>query len=185
MGVAIAAEAHARGARVVMVHAHLDVPLPSGVETVEVSTAEQMREAMRAHQDDAQLIIMAAAVADYRPVNVSESKLKKTEGSETPQIALETTPDIAAELGAHKPEGQILVTFAAETESEDDALIELARAKGSQKNSDLVVANRVGWQVGFGETEAAVWFVRPSGAPVLSTGSKMTVAGRLFDVLQH
>ena len=130
-------------------------------------------------------VVMAAAVADYRPVSVSEKKLKKTEASETPQIALEETPDIAAELGAHKPEGQILVTFAAETEPDDEALLDLARSKGARKNSDLVVANRVGWQVGFGETEAAVWFVRPSGAPVLSTGSKMTVAGRLFDVLQH
>jgi len=185
MGVAIAAEAHARGARVVLVHAHLDVSLPSEVETVAVSTAEEMREAMRARQGEAHVVVMAAAVADYRPVSVSEQKLKKTEASETPQIALEENPDIAAELGAHKPEGQILVTFAAETEPDDEALLDLARSKGARKNSDLVVANRVGWQVGFGETEAAVWFVRPSGAPVLSTGSKLTVAGRLFDVLQH
>jgi phosphopantothenoylcysteine decarboxylase/phosphopantothenate--cysteine ligase len=97
---------------------------------------------------------------------------------------LEKTIDIAAELGKNKTQGQVLVTFAAETEADDDALVEVAREKGTRKNSDLVVANRVGWQVGFGETEAAVWFVRPSGAPVLSTGSKMTVAGRLFDVLQ-
>ena len=185
MGVAIAAEAHARGARVVLVHAHVDVSLPREVEKVAVSTAEEMREAMRARQGEAHVVVMAAAVADYRPVSVSEKKLKKTEASETPQIALEETPDIAAELGAHKPEGQILVTFAAETEPDDEALLDLARSKGARKNSDLVVANRVGWQVGFGETEAAVWFVRPSGAPVLSTGSKMTVAGRLFDVLQH
>ena len=185
MGVAIATEAHSRGARVVLVHAHLDVSLPRGMETVAVSTAEEMREAMRARQGEADVVVMAAAVADYRPVSVSEQKLKKTEASETPQIALEETPDIAAELGAHKPEGQILVTFAAETEPDDEALLDLARSKGARKNSDLVVANRVGWQVGFGETEAAVWFVRPSGAPVLSTGSKMTVAGRLFDVLQH
>ncbi|MGA1784164.1 MAG: bifunctional phosphopantothenoylcysteine decarboxylase/phosphopantothenate--cysteine ligase CoaBC [Pontimonas sp.] len=185
MGVAIATEAHSRGARVLLVHAHLDVSLPRGMETVAVSTAEEMREAMRARQGEAHVVVMAAAVADYRPVSVSEQKLKKTEASETPQIALEETPDIAAELGAHKPEGQILVTFAAETEPDDEALLDLARSKGARKNSDLVVANRVGWQVGFGETEAAVWFVRPSGAPVLSTGSKMTVAGRLFDVLQH
>ena len=185
MGVAIATEAHSRGARVVLVHAHLDVSLPRGMETVAVSTAEEMREEMRARQGEADVVVMAAAVADYRPVSVSEKKLKKTEASETPQIALEETPDIAAELGAHKPEGQILVTFAAETEPDDEALLDLARSKGTRKNSDLVVANRVGWQVGFGETEAAVWFVRPSGAPVLSTGSKMTVAGRLFDVLQH
>jgi len=99
-------------------------------------------------------------------------------------LELERTPDIAAELGQHKAPGQVLVSFAAETEPDDEALVEIAREKGRAKNSDWVVANRVGWQVGFGETEAAVWFVRSSGAPVLSTGSKQTVAGRLLDVLQ-
>jgi phosphopantothenoylcysteine decarboxylase/phosphopantothenate--cysteine ligase len=183
MGAAIAAEARARGARVLFVHAHIEVPVPAGVESYEVSTAQQMLETMQRLQPEADIVVMAAAVADFRPANVSQDKLKKSDSSDALELVLEKTPDIAAHLGAHKPAGQVLVTFAAETEQDDDALIEIARAKSEKKNSDLVVANRVGWQVGFGETEAAVWFVRSSGAPVLSTGSKMTVAGRLFDVL--
>jgi len=185
MGVAIAAEARARGARVILVHAHLEVPIPSGVESHPVSTAEEMHEVMLAHQPEAQVVVMAAAVADYRPASVSQEKVKKSDDTDQLPLTLEKTVDIAAQLGKNKTPGQVLVTFAAETEADDDALVELAREKGKSKNSDLVLANRVGWQVGFGETEAAVWFVRSSGAPVLSTGSKMTVAGRLFDVLQH
>ena len=184
MGVSIAREARDRGARVIVVHAHLEVPLPAGVEAVAVETAEQMRVAMLDHQAAADVVIMAAAVADYRPREVSEHKLKKSPGEDATTLELERTPDIAAELGHHKAPGQILVSFAAETEPDDDVLLESAREKGRAKNSDWVVANRVGWQVGFGETEAAVWFVRSSGAPVLSTGSKQTVAGRLLDVLQ-
>ena len=184
MGVAIAREALRRGARVTLVHAHLDVSVPSGVDSIAVETAEQMREAMLKHQPSADYVVMAAAVADYRPRSVSDHKLKKTDADSAMSIELERTPDIAQELGEHKKPGQVVVSFAAETESDDDALVEIARAKGLAKKSDWVVANRVGWQVGFGETEAAVWFVRSSGAPVLSTGSKQTVAGRLLDVLQ-
>ena len=184
MGVAIAREALRRGARVTLVHAHLDVSVPSGAQSVEVETAAQMREAMLEHQAEADYVVMAAAVADYRPRSVSEEKLKKTESDSGLSLELERTPDIAAELGERKRPGQVIVSFAAETESDDDALVDIARAKGISKKSDWVVANRVGWQVGFGETEAAVWFVRSSGAPVLSTGSKQTVAGRLLDVLQ-
>ena len=184
MGVAIAREALRRGARVTLVHAHLDVSVPSGAQSVEVETAAQMREAMLEHQAEADYVVMAAAVADYRPRSVSEEKLKKKESDSGLSLELERTPDIAAELGERKRPGQVIVSFAAETESDDDALVDIARAKGISKKSDWVVANRVGWQVGFGETEAAVWFVRSSGAPVLSTGSKQTVAGRLLDVLQ-
>ena len=184
MGVAIAREARRRGARVILVHAHVEVPLPPGVESVGVETAEQMRVAMLEQQTGADVVVMAAAVADYRPREVSEHKLKKSASEEVMTLELERTPDIAAELGQHKTPGQVLVSFAAETEPDDEALVEIAREKGRAKNSDWVVANRVGWRVGFGETEAAVWFVRSSGAPVLSTGSKQTVAGRLLDVLQ-
>ena len=184
MGVAIAREALRRGARVTLVHAHLDVSVPSGVDSIAVETAEQMREAMLKHQPSADYVVMAAAVADYRPRSVSDHKLKKTDSDSAMSIELQRTPDIAQELGEHKKPGQVVVSFAAETESDDDALVEIARAQGLAKKSDWVVANRVGWQVGFGETEAAVWFVRSSGAPVLSTGSKQTVAGRLLDVLQ-
>jgi Phosphopantothenoylcysteine synthetase/decarboxylase len=75
------------------------------------------------------------------------------------------------------------VVFAAETTADDEELLARARAKMQSKSADMVVANRVGEKVGFGQTDTAVWIVQRSGAPVLSTGSKLTVAGHLFDVL--
>ena len=185
MGVAIATEARNRGASVVFVHGHIDVAPPAGVELVEANTASQMEHELVTRQPDADIVIMTAAVADWTPQAVSDDKLVKQPGADTLTLTLTKTADIAAQLGQQKPESQTLVTFSAETESDDDALVARAREKGLEKNADLVVANRVGWQVGFGETETAVWFIQRSGAPVLSTGSKMTVAGRLFDVLQH
>jgi phosphopantothenoylcysteine decarboxylase/phosphopantothenate--cysteine ligase len=185
MGVAIATEARNRGASVVFVHGHIDVAPPAGVELVEANTASQMKHELVTRQPDADIVIMTAAVADWTPETVSDDKLVKHPGSDTLTLTLTKTADIAAQLGQQKPASQTLVTFSAETESDDDALVARAREKGLEKNADLVVANRVGWQVGFGETETAVWFIQRSGAPVLSTGSKMTVAGRLFDVLQH
>jgi len=184
MGVAIATEARNRGAEVTLVHGHMDVALPVGVTCLHTPTASAMQAELSAHQPDADIIVMAAAVADYAPTSVSDEKLTKSAGEDTITLTLRKTPDIAKSLGQHKPDGQILVTFSAETEGDDEALIERATRKGVEKNADVMVANRVGWQVGFGETETAVWFIQRSGAPILSTGSKMTVAGRLFDVLQ-
>jgi len=185
MGVAIATEARNRGAEVTLIHGHMDVALPVGVHCVHTPTAEAMHKELERIQPTTDILVMAAAVADYAPTSVSDEKLTKSAGEDTITLTLRKTPDIAKSLGQNKPDGQILVTFSAETEGDDDALIQRATQKGREKNADLMVANRVGWQVGFGETETAVWFIQRSGAPVLSTGSKMTVAGRLFDVLQH
>ena len=185
MGVAIATEARNRGAEVTLIHGHMDVALPVGVFCIYTPSAEDMQSELARVQQDADIVVMAAAVADFAPTEVSEEKLTKDANEDTITLTLRKTPDIAKFLGQNKPDGQILVTFSAETEGDDDALIERATRKGIEKNADLMVANRVGWQVGFGETETAVWFIQRSGAPVLSTGSKMTVAGHLFDVLQH
>ena len=182
MACALATEALARGASVTLVHAPLEAPVPKGVHRVSVETAAQMREAMLVESADADIVIMAAAVADWTLAEPLTQKASKT-SEDTWTLTLHKTPDIAAELGEIKPPGQMLIGFAAETVADDDELVARAVKKLESKNCDVVVANRVGDKLGFGETDTAVWFVQRSGAPVLSTGSKLTVAGHLFDVL--
>lgn len=184
MGVAIATVARNYGAEVTLVHAHLEVDLPDGVLSVAAPTAADMEREMLARQGDQDVVIMAAAVSDWTPEHVSSDKITKEPAIDTFQPVLKKTVDVAAKLGEAKRPGQLLVTFSAETEADDQALIARAAEKGVAKHADMVVANRVGEQVGFGETETAVWFIQRSGAPVLSTGSKLTVAGHLFEVLQ-
>ncbi len=136
-GYAVAAEAVARGAAVTLVST---VPLrdPVGVEVVRVETAAEMQSAMERAASDHDVIVMAAAVADFRPTTVAHGKLKKRDGA--PQIVLEPTPDILAHLGMTKRPGQVLVGFAAET----DDLLANATAKLVAKRVDLIVANDVG-----------------------------------------
>ena len=135
-GYAIAAEAAARGAEVTLVST-VDRPVPPGVEVVRVGTAAEMEEAVLPRQRDLDVIVMAAAVADFRPKVASEAKIKKDEG--VPEILLEPTTDILASLGRTKPEGQVLIGFAAETAN----LRENALGKVRRKNLDLIVANDV------------------------------------------
>ena len=180
MGVALAEAAATLGAEVTLVHGLLEVPLPRGVGCVFAPTAADMHAEMLARFPDAAITIMAAAVADWS-VQPADEKLSKEEAATWPEMS--KTPDIAAELGALKTAEQRLVVFAAETTADDEELLSRARTKMQTKSADIVVANRVGEQVGFGQTDTAVWIVQRSGAPVLSTGSKLTVAGHLFDVL--
>lgn len=135
MGHAIAAEAAARGAVVTLITSS---PLPSGpgVEVVRVETAEEMEAAVQSGYASSDCVVMAAAVADFRPKSQARRKLKKSEG--LPEIYLEPTPDILAELGGNKA-GQVLIGFAAETED----LVANAKAKLAAKNVDLMVANDV------------------------------------------
>jgi len=138
MGYAIAAEAAGRGADVTLVSANATLPAPVGVRVVEVETALEMRDAVLAAAADAEVVIKAAAVADFRPAAVSASKLKK-EGPDAPTaVPLVRNPDILAELGADK-RGRILVGFAAETDLPE----EHGRAKLERKRLDLIVINRV------------------------------------------
>lgn len=146
MGVAVAAEAAARGAAVTLILGPGTVPPPPGVEVVRVETADAMRSAVLASADAADAVIMAAAVADFRPKEVAEDKLKKEGG--LPELVLEPTPDILAELGERKG-SQILVGFAAETADTD--VTTLGREKLQRKHLDLLVANVVGREgTGFG-----------------------------------
>jgi phosphopantothenoylcysteine decarboxylase/phosphopantothenate--cysteine ligase len=136
MGYAIAAAARSRGARVVLVSGPTSLSPCPGVEREEVVTAEEMRKAMLSHLPQADIVIMAAAVADYRPVHSSPRKLKK--GEERLWLELERTTDILKEIGEEKGR-RILVGFAAETED----LVANARRKLEQKNLDLVIANDI------------------------------------------
>lgn len=137
-GYAIAAEAVARGAQVVLVSGQAAVEPPAGLaKFVKIDTTHQMREAVLADFDDADIIIKAAAVADYRPKTVAANKIKKTDDDFV--IELERNPDILKELGGLKKPNQVLVGFAAETQN----LLQYAQSKLEKKNLDFIVANDV------------------------------------------
>ena len=177
-GYAVAAEAASRGARVTLVST-VSLPVPPGCQVVEVETAEQMRAAMNEASGDHDVIVMSAAVADFRPKAAAEGKLKKRDG--TPEIVLEPTPDILAELGATKRSGQVLVGFAAET----DDLVANATAKLRAKHLDLIVANDVSApHVGFAHDTNAVTLLRPDAEPVeIDLASKREVARAVIDTI--
>jgi phosphopantothenoylcysteine decarboxylase / phosphopantothenate---cysteine ligase len=135
-GHALAAEAAQRGAKVTLVTT-VGLPTPPAADVVRVENAGEMEQAVQAAETSADVVVMAAAVADFRPAHVAERKLKKQAG--VPEIVLEPTPDILAGLGARKRPGQTIVGFAAET----DEVRENAAAKLAAKGADLIVANDV------------------------------------------
>jgi phosphopantothenoylcysteine decarboxylase / phosphopantothenate---cysteine ligase len=137
MGYALAEEAARRGAAVTLVTTIGRPPQTSGVETVRVETAEEMATAVLSREAESDLVVMAAAVADFRPKAVADEKLKKRDG--VPELVLEPTPDILAELGERKQPGQVVVGFAAETER----VREHAAEKLAAKRVDVIVANDV------------------------------------------
>ncbi|MDR7274175.1 phosphopantothenoylcysteine decarboxylase/phosphopantothenate--cysteine ligase [Catenuloplanes atrovinosus] len=158
-GYAFATAAAARGARVTLVSANVALPDPAGADVVRVGTTEELRKAVVAAADGADVVVMAAAPADFRPAAVADQKIKKAEDGAAPVIELVTNPDIAAELGARKPPGQVLVAFAAETH---DA-IENARGKLRRKRADLIVVNEVGVDKVFGADANAATVLAADG----------------------
>jgi phosphopantothenoylcysteine decarboxylase/phosphopantothenate--cysteine ligase len=180
-GHAIAAEAAARGASVVLVTT-ADQPIPPGARAVRVETAAQMEATVTAEAEAADVVVMAAAVADFRPVSPSERKIKKEAG--TPTVELEKTPDILAGLGARKRPGQVLVGFAAET----DDVVANAKDKLSRKHLDLIVANDVAAPgAGFEHDTNAVIIVSAAGTVHdVSLTDKRSVARAVLDaVVEH
>lgn len=177
-GYAVASEAVARGASVTIVST-VSLPAPYGVEVIRVETAADMHTAMQDAVKVHDVVVMAAAVADFRPVQPAVGKLKKHDGP--PEIVLEPTTDILMALGATKRDGQIIVGFAAET----DDLLANAAQKLAAKNLDLIVANDVGAdQVGFGHDTNAVTLVRPDAEPVeIDLASKRDVARAIIDTI--
>jgi phosphopantothenoylcysteine decarboxylase/phosphopantothenate--cysteine ligase len=177
-GYAVASEAASRGADVTLVST-VSLPTPPGVSLVVVETAAQMQTAIDERSDSVDVIVMAAAVADFRPVSAADHKLKKHHG--TPEVILEPTPDILAGLGARKPAGQVLVGFAAET----DDLIANAQSKLERKHLDLIVANDVGApEVGFAHDTNAVTLVRPGAKPVeIDLAAKRDIARAVINTI--
>jgi phosphopantothenoylcysteine decarboxylase / phosphopantothenate---cysteine ligase len=175
-GYAIAHAAAARGAEVTIVST-VGLPPPSAAVVTRVNTAAEMHEAMLAASFDADVIVMAAAVADFRPASVAGSKIKK--GGAVPEVVLESTVDILAALGAAKRPGQVVVGFAAET----DDLEANARAKLIRKKLDLIVANDVGAPgVGFEhDTNAVTIFAADGSSTKISLTSKEAIATAVLD----
>ncbi|MET8982358.1 bifunctional phosphopantothenoylcysteine decarboxylase/phosphopantothenate--cysteine ligase CoaBC [Streptomyces sp. NPDC004539] len=180
-GYALARTAAARGARVTLIAANASLPDPAGVDVVPVGTAVQMREAVLKHAADADVVVMAAAVADFRPQTYAAGKIKKKDGQEPEPIVLVRNPDILAEIsGSRARPGQVIVGFAAET---DDVLAN-GRAKLARKGCDLLVVNEVGESRTFGseENEAVVLGADGSETPV-PHGPKEELAEIVWDLV--
>nr|WP_307717910.1 bifunctional phosphopantothenoylcysteine decarboxylase/phosphopantothenate--cysteine ligase CoaBC [Streptomyces sp. V4I23] len=180
-GYALARTAAARGARVILVEANTGIPDPAGVDVVHVGTAVQLREAVLKAAADADAVVMAAAVADFRPAEYATGKIKKKDGVEAPTVALVRNPDILAEISADRARpGQVIVGFAAET---DDVLAN-GRDKLRRKGCDLLVVNEVGERRTFGaeENEAVVLAADGAETPV-PYGPKEALADTVWDLV--
>jgi phosphopantothenoylcysteine decarboxylase/phosphopantothenate--cysteine ligase len=177
-GYALANAAWARGADVTLITT-VDREPPVGVSIVRVGTAAEMQEAV-SKVATAEVIIMAAAVADFRPAAPARNKIKKA-GAEVPEIALEKTHDFLVDLGVNKPAGQVLVGFAAETEN----LLANAHTKLERKNLDLIVANDVSApDAGFGHDTNKVSVLLADGQEIdVPLGSKRAVAEAVLDAV--
>jgi phosphopantothenoylcysteine decarboxylase/phosphopantothenate--cysteine ligase len=183
MGYALAEEARDRGARVTLVSGPTALADPAGMTTVRVRTAQEMGKAVDAVSDDADIIIAAAAVADFAPVHVVEQKMKRREMSDSEmKIELRPTRDILRSLGERKKEEQILVGFALETAS----LLDSARAKLIEKNCDMIVANPANEEgAGFAYDTNAVTLVTAESERRLPLMTKRECAREIFDTIER
>ncbi len=180
MGVALADESRKRGADVTLLAANLAVPAPRGVDVVETPTAESMLDAALAH-GDADLVLMAAAVADYRPAERIDTKRSKGDG--TWRLDLEPTADVLQSLAERRTNGQVLVGFAAETGAEG---LTRAREKLERKRVDLVVYNDVARDdIGFDAEENEVVLVTASGERRVPKAPKDRIAATIVDTAEE
>ncbi|MCZ2812828.1 bifunctional phosphopantothenoylcysteine decarboxylase/phosphopantothenate--cysteine ligase CoaBC [Modestobacter sp. VKM Ac-2979] len=197
-GWALARVAAARGAEVVLVAANVELPAPFGVRQVPVETAEELRLAMhtessgRQHAESsggetgrpADVVVMAAAVADFRPTTVAGSKLKKGGATEPSSLELVRNPDVLVELVGARPAGQLVVGFAAETGDAEGDVLTHARAKLARKGVDLLVVNDVSAGRVFGRSENEVTVLAADGtATAVPAGRKDAVAAAIWDVV--
>jgi len=187
-GVAIARAAAARGGDVTLIVANLDDGVLDGlsasVDVRHVSTTLELQEAALLAAGTAELIIMAAAVADYRPESVADGKIKKEAQGDIFELRLVKNPDILHELTSGRHDGQVIVGFAAETEPDDDKLLAMGVAKRERKGVDFLVVNRVGWNETFGSDQTEVLVLDATGRNVAqASGDKQSVADRILDVV--
>ncbi|MFN8112469.1 MAG: bifunctional phosphopantothenoylcysteine decarboxylase/phosphopantothenate--cysteine ligase CoaBC [Solirubrobacterales bacterium] len=177
MGIALAEAAARRGADVTLVAANVALPA-AGVERIDVSSAAELEAATRAAFADADILLMAAAVADFRPAAPNEGKLVREQGSEL-SLALEPTADVLAGLASERRDGQVLVGFAAEHGGE---FVQRARGKLERKGIDAIVVNDVSdATIGFESGENEVTVVSSAGDERLPRGSKREVADTILD----
>ncbi|PRY58572.1 bifunctional phosphopantothenoylcysteine decarboxylase/phosphopantothenate--cysteine ligase CoaBC [Glycomyces artemisiae] len=176
-GIALAAAAAARGADVTLIAAHIDAPLPAGVRVERVGTTAELHEATVKAAAEADAAVLAAAPADFTPKEASDRKLKRKGDLD---LALTSTPDIAAAVGRAKRPGQVLVVFAAETHDGP----EHAKAKREAKGADLVVLNDVSGGAVFGKAENSVTVFDAAGpVAALDEASKELVADAIWDAV--
>ena len=178
-GYAIAVAARNRGAQVVLISANSSLQDPPGVKVIKVSSASQMQEALAKEFSDSQILVMAAAVADARPLSLSQEKIKK---GNLENIELQLNPDLLKELGAIRGKNQVLIAFAAETESIGNATIEAARAKMISKGADLIFLNDVTNGAIFGEDKTSGILIDNNGKSIeCKLQGKDTLADLILD----
>ncbi|TKG64833.1 bifunctional phosphopantothenoylcysteine decarboxylase/phosphopantothenate--cysteine ligase CoaBC [Prauserella endophytica] len=184
-GYALARVAAQRGADVTLVAAHTEaLPEPAGAEVVHVSTARRLGAAVEEAASTADVVVMAAAVADFRPADTADHKIKKTDHSPDPTISLVRNPDILAGLVEARRPGQVIVGFAAETGDEHGSVLEHARAKLKRKGCDLLVVNAVGEGKAFEMEENTGWLLSADGTEQrIPLGAKSLLAATVWDAV--
>jgi phosphopantothenoylcysteine decarboxylase/phosphopantothenate--cysteine ligase len=182
MGVAVAAEAMLRGADVTLIAANVGVPIPDGVSTIRVESAAEVEQACRTAFTDCDVLVMAAAVADFRPASAVDDKIKKT-GRDSLALELESTTDVLSALAELRRPGQTLVGFAAEHGGDPAAH---GRLKLERKRVDAVVVNDISDPaIGFESDENEVTIVTASGAQAVPRGPKTAVARAIVDAVEE
>lgn len=186
-GYDLAVVASARGARVSLIAANVELPAPAGAELIPVGTAEQLRDATLTAAKDADVVVMAAAVADFRPSTQAQSKIKKSDAGPAP-VELSTNPDVLAELVDARQQGElsvrVIVGFAAETGDDQADVLTHGRAKLARKGCDLLVVNEVGVGKVFGRPDNAAVILGADGSLVESPlGPKTLLAAAVCDAV--
>jgi phosphopantothenoylcysteine decarboxylase/phosphopantothenate--cysteine ligase len=184
-GYALAVTAAARGARVTLVAANTALPDPAGVDVVRVGTTAELRTAVRAAAADADAVVMAAAPADFRPVDVAVHKIKKSDDGDAPTVKLVQNPDVLAELCAERLRaGQVVVGFAAETGDASGSVLDHGQRKLARKGCDLLVVNDVGEGRGFEVAQNSAVVLDASGTVTdVPLGPKEDLADVIWDLV--
>lgn len=189
-GVALAETARAAGAEVTLIATHLEVPAPLGVKLINASSALELRDAVFTHASGNDVLIMNAAVADFRPATIENSKIKKRDETSAPVIELVRNPDILAEVVQARAKNHslpgLIVGFAAETGDEQGTVLDYARAKLARKGCEMLVVNEVGANLTFGQetNNIQVLFADERDA-VSAAGSKLEVARVVIEQISH
>jgi phosphopantothenoylcysteine decarboxylase/phosphopantothenate--cysteine ligase len=181
MGLALAEEAQRRGARVTVIAANVSIPRAPGIEYVDVGTAAELASACAEHFDDCDVLLMAAAVADYRPADAREGKIKKDQAGGELNLSLVRTTDVLSSLADRRRPGQLIVGFAAE---HGDGALAYGREKLARKKLDAIVVNDIGGAgIGFESSDNEVWIVTAASERHVPKASKGRIAAAILDAV--